>query len=412
MSCRGCGLHFCWQCGREWSEHSAETGGFYFCSLNAQQQSGTDELPEYSMADGGNGGNGSSYSLGGPLGWVAGVWSSVKAAAHQHQLQRYLRQYLRHSRNDTTLLSAATHMSLLLSAAGMLDEAGNKCCGAGDSPGGGRQEQGTDVTVDVGLKALGISAAEACRMSKAEWGDLCAAAAASAADAAIAIGEPSLVPASLAAARAAAEAALTAALSGPASTSGSAAGNPAGYLLQLAGAVATARGLLQYSAVTLYLMPAGPPRRHLQQLSGSMQLLVGQLEPLLLALPEREAAQALQGASPAAAFGGTGTQQQPTTSGSSGSAANASSSSSGGSGLTGWLLSRVFGVEPLPVAAALAPERHPALASRALSGEVLLQQLHFAGAVHQQRGVVQARLRALEADMRQMVVAARRGLYD
>ena len=26
MVCRGCGQHFCWVCGRAWSQHSPETG--------------------------------------------------------------------------------------------------------------------------------------------------------------------------------------------------------------------------------------------------------------------------------------------------------------------------------------------------------------------------------------------------
>ena len=398
LTCRQCGHHFCWACGRDWAHHSTETGGFYHCSL-AAAGGGTDGLPEYSGNAGSAGGG-----LAGPLAWVAGAWASLRLAAQQHQLQRHLRQFLRHAGGGGALRGAAAHMQLLLGGAGMLGQAGAGAKAAQAAP--------------AGPQLLGVSPSDAGRMSGVEWGDLVAAAAASAADA--------VPPASLAlpAAKAGAEAALAAAVAGPArvtaaassttnstnssttatssytattATSGGS-GSEAAYLLQLAEAVAAARSLLQHSAVAMYQLPSGPPRRHLQHLAASLQRRLEQLEPLLLALPEREGIPALdhrrdeQHGTEHGGTGGTGI-------------------TGGGGGLTGWLLSRLYGVEP-PAATAPppgAPERHPALA--ALPGDVLLQQLHFAAAVHQQRAAVRAGVAALHRDMRQMVAAARAGLY-
>jgi hypothetical protein len=369
MTCRGCGHHFCWSCGRGWAQHSAETGGYYHCALQAAAGGGgggEEELAEYALGGGGGGG------LPGPLAWVAGVWGSVRAAAAQHALQRQLRQYLRYSGGAAHLAAAAAHMRLLLRAAGML---------APSEPPAGA----------AGPQLLGVSAAEASRMSSREWGDLVAAAAASAADAA-----GGAQPAALAvpAARACAKAALA---SAAACAGGGDADDGAAYLERLAAALAAARGLLQHAAVAAHLLPSGPARRHLQQLGAALQRRLGQLEPLLMALPEREAA---AGHHPYPAL----TPAHPPRS--SGACA---ASAGGGGGLAGWLLARLYGVEAPPAMVPDAPEAHPALA--ALPGDVLLQQLHFAAAVHEQRRAVQAGVAALERDMREMAAAGRAGVY-
>ena len=179
--------------------------------------------------------------------------------------------------------------------------------------------------------------------------------------------------------------------------------------------MAAARGLLQHSAVALYQLPSGSHRRHLQQLSAAIQGRLEQLEPLLLALPEREAlphAPAQRQAPPAqpaqASSGGSGGGWASSEQGSGGGGGG-----SGGGGFTGWLLHKWYGIEVCSAAAGKpepsAPECHPGLAS--LSPEALLQQAQFTAAVHQQRWAVQAALGALWSDMRQMHAAARAGLY-
>lgn len=342
-----------------------ETGGYYFCSVRQRA-----DLPEYSGGGGGGGDEGPSW-LAGPLAWVAGVWGSIKAAAQQQQLQRHLRQYLRLSGSPAGLHSAAAHMMLLLSAAGV----------AAAAPA---------APAVSGPELLGISSAEARRMGGREWGELVAAAAASAVDAAA-------LPSRLAlpVAQAAADAALAAAATGS-SNSSSGSGEQAGvaYLKELAAALAAARGLLQHAAVAIYQLPSGPGRRHLAQLSDSIQGGMEQLEPLLLALPEREALP-LPAQHP-------GVQRQAT-------GGKGHDGSGGSGGLAGWLLRKWWGLEPPPAATAAAPEAQPALAS--LTGAVMLQQLQFAAAVHQQRGAVRAALQALQADLRELRAVARAGLY-
>ena len=309
--------------------------------------------------------------------WLAGAWSSIKAAAQQQQLQRHLRQYLRYSGGAEAVRAAAAHMQLLLGVAGALQAGGSSSKAVG---------------AIAAAAQLGVSPADASRMSSQEWGDVVAAAAASAADAAT-------LPASLAlpATQAAATAALVAATSDNIKDSSSvAAGSQAAYLQLLAAGVVAARSLLQHSAVALYEAPAGPGRRHLQQLSSSIQQRLEQLEPLLLALPEREAAAA---AAAAAQPGGWQPRQ----------AARSSKAGSGSGGsVFGWLLQRLYAVD-LPAAEQGQAAAHPELA--AMSGEVLVQQLQFAAAVHQQQAAVQAALRGLEADMAAMVAAARSGLF-
>jgi hypothetical protein len=271
-------------------------------------------------------------------------------------------------------------MQLLLGAAGVL-EAGGSSSGA--------------VGTIAAAGQLGVSPGDASRMSSQEWGDVVAAAAASAADA-VALPASMAVPPT----QAAADAALVATTSGSGGKegSGSASGGQAAYLRQLSAGVVVARSLLQHSAVALYEAPAGPGRRHLQQLSSSIQQRLEQLEPLLLALPEREAAAT---AATAAAAAQPGRQlRHPARSGKPGGG--------GGGGVFGWLLQRLYGVD-LPAAEQGHAAAHPELA--ALSGEVLVQQLQFAAAVHQQRAAVQAALRGLEADMAAMAAAARAGLF-
>ena len=348
---------------------SCSAGGFYYCTLEQR-----DDMPEYSAASSGDAG---SAAPGGPFAWLAGAWSSIKAAAQQQQLQRHLRQHLRYSGGAGAIRAAAAHMQLLLGAAGVLEANGSSSGAVGTIAAAGQ---------------LGVSPGDASRMSSQEWGDVVAAAAASAADA-VALPASMAVPPT----QAAADAALVATTSGSGGKegSGSASGGQAAYLRQLSAGVVVARSLLQHSAVALYEAPAGPGRRHLQQLSSSIQQRLEQLEPLLLALPEREAA------ATAAAAAQPGRQlRHPARSGKPGGG--------GGGGVFGWLLQRLYGVD-LPAAEQGHAAAHPELA--ALSGEVLVQQLQFAAAVHQQRAAVQAALRGLEADMAAMVAAARAGLF-
>ena len=354
-----------------------ETGGFYWCSR--QQQA---DLPEYGGGGGGGdaGGGGDGW-LGGPLAWVAGAWGAIKAAAQQHTLQRHLRTYLRMSGGRAALLAAAAHMQLLLAATSVAVAGGDAATAAA-------------VAAAAGPELLGISAAEARRMDGAEWGELVAAAAATAAEAEL---SPT-ARLSSAALLADADEALAAAAAGGSIGSGGPAGADAeaAYLAELAAALVAARSLVQHSAVALFVMPAGPGRRHLQHLSSSLQRRLEQLEPLLLALPEREA------------LPPPPQQQQQQQQQQGGRRQGGRKPGGGGGGPFAWLLQRWYGVNVAP-RAATGSSLHPTLA--ALPAEALLQQAQFAAAVHQQRGAVQAALRGLLSDMRELREAARAGAY-
>lgn len=349
------------------------------------------------------------------------MWGSIKAAAQQQQLQGHLREYLRHSGGHAGLFAAAAHMRLLLGAAGVL---GASTAGPDGSDGSG--SGGSGGLAKVGPELLGVRPQEARRMAQHEWSELVAAAAASAA-----LSTELPVSLGLPAARAAADAALQLACGaghpsssgGPASSSAAsdsacaAGAGAATYLPRLARALADAHHLLQHSAVTLHLLPSGPARRQLSALAAPIRQRVEHLEPLLLALPEREG---LPEASPAEALrracaepGQQAQQsaaQQPHHACSQG---NVGCSASGGGrrkgGLLCWLLERLYGIEAPPAGAG---SGGPLVADEAarlarLDGAVLLQQVQFAAAVHQQRHAVLAALAALEADCRALRAAAR-----
>ncbi|KAL4428244.1 hypothetical protein ABPG75_002333 [Micractinium tetrahymenae] len=417
MRCSGCGAHFCWVCGRPWSEHSVETGGYYHCSLEQR-----DDLPEYGAAAGGGGG-----VLGGPLAWVAGVWGSIKAAAQQQQLQGHLREYLRHSGGQGGLFAAAAHMHLLLGAAGLLATSGAGAQGGSGGSGSGGGGGGMGL-LQSGPELLGLGPQEARRMGRDEWSELVAAAAASAA---LSVD----LPAGLAAAaiRPAAEAALQAACSsagerrggigaGSSAEAGSSAAAPGSgctageevgaYLPRLARSLADAHRLLQHAAVSLYLLPSGPARRQLQALAAPIRQRVDHLEPLLLALPERED---LPPPAPEVPLqrpgrpGSTQTEQHAPQLPAQKRQQHGRSQSSGGGGFLGWLLERLYGIETSPAGAGssnVLPADQAARLAR-VDGAALLQQAQFAAAVHQQRRAVAAALTALEADCRALRQAGR-----
>lgn len=382
---------------------------YYHCSLEQR-----DDLPEYGAAAGGGCG-----LLGGPLAWVAGVWGSIKAAAQQQQLQGHLREYLRHSGSHGGLLAAAAHMRLLLGAAGLLAASSGREGGDG----------GSSALVEGGQELLGVGLQEARGMAPHEWSELVAAAAASAA---LSTELPACLPHS--AARAAADAALQAACgAGPTSGSGGSGSEAADgractagegevpYLLRLARSLADAHRLLQHVAVVLHLLPSGPARRQLLALAAPIRQRVDNLEPLLLALPEREGLppappeEALhRAARPASAQREQHTRQQlgqqprqgaPQ----GGSGSRGSSRDRGGGGFLGWVLARLYGIEAPSAGAGSAGPLTADEAARlaGLDGTVLLQQVQFAAAVHQQRHAVLAALAVLEADCRALRRAGR-----
>lgn len=355
---------------------------------------------------------------------MAGVWGSIKAAAQQQQLQGHLREYLRHSGSYGGLRASAAHMRLLLGAAGLLGAGSGAVLpgrGGADASKGGSSAVGGGL-VGSGLDLLGVEPGEARSMARGEWCELVAAAAASAA---LSVD----LPASLAhaAAGAAADAALHAARDGGDSSVGGSSSRAAAdgsecaagaagegrYLPRLARALADAHRLLQHVAVAAYLLPSGPARRQLLALAAPIRQRLDSLEPLLLALPEREGlplapcaedallrASHLASAQPEQQVLQPQVQRRQRGSSPSGNGSSASPSGRRAGGFLSWVLEKLYGIEAPPagtgVGGPLAADEAAHLAR--LDSDVLLQQVQFAAAVHLQRHAVSAALAALEAD--------------
>jgi hypothetical protein len=248
ISCT-CGAQWCWACGRAWALHSADTGGFYLCTL-AQGGDGGEGGGE---GEGGAGGAGGSAGSGGG-GWLREIWGSLSAAAAQARLRRLLQQYLAHEADAELLRGAAAMLASLL------------------APGGGGAA-GAAAAGSPGPCALGCRARDAERMPPREWADLVGGAAASLAEG---LGRG--------------------AGGGGAGSGGAGSGGspesidpapPPPDALALAAAVADAHVLLQGAAAALRALPAGPRRRDLAARCAALEAALDRLEPLLLALPFR-----------------------------------------------------------------------------------------------------------------------------
>ena len=374
---------------------------------------------------------------GGARGWLWELWDAMKNAAAQQALQQHLRRYLRHESSPGQLAGAAGYMQRLLRVLGgagttssSRSTSSSSCSGALS---GARPPGEAPAAPPPGPGLLGVSAAEAIRMGPAEWGDLVAAAARSHADSA-SPSSPSSGSGWCSRARA-----------GQLPSSGGGAGNASGsgaagagaaevaYLSQLADQLPHAHGALQHSVVALYYRSSGSISgagggpaglRQLQQLASSLEQQAQQLESLLLSLPDRQAAVQAQEAWQRAQRGGGwwGPRQRR----------------GGSGGLFGRLLRAWYGVEvgsaptspaqqqqqqqasadtppvgPAPDAgpgAGTAAEEVAAAAEHGFPGiapEALLQQAHFALAVHAQRAEVQVALGRLAGEL----AALRRGQF-
>ena len=310
MTC-SCGKHGCWECRRDWSEHNADTGGFYFCSLEVENSNNNN-------AEGGEGGSGGgnrdgSVSDSGPnSSWLREVWRSVHNVASQAILQRALQMHLRHECDRAAVRAVGAHVHELSSklnsgggASGGEVSFNRSYTGSDDSSGlsNGRkvnqnQRKKDSISMDkirsLGPEEIGFSKAEAARMEPEEWAGCMAAACRSAAE------NGAFNPKNK-------EANLNSRTKNTASKCSSNSG-PSGRILEhnidnsvlftfldapkLAVVVIQAHATLQNAAAALRGLPGGPRRRYLTELCDDSERWLAQVEPVLMDLPYQDVAAA------------------------------------------------------------------------------------------------------------------------
>jgi hypothetical protein len=141
MTC-GCGKHWCWECGRDWSLHNTKTGGFYFCSL-VEDGAGQGE------AENENSGRSS---------WLREMWKSVHNVAGEATLHRCLQMQLRHECDQ-----AAVH-----AVAAYLQDLSSKITTTAFSETPSSSTLNT-TSVLLGPEQVGVSRKEAAEMRATEW---------------------------------------------------------------------------------------------------------------------------------------------------------------------------------------------------------------------------------------------------
>ncbi|KAK9815937.1 hypothetical protein WJX72_012289 [[Myrmecia] bisecta] len=106
MVCTLCRRQFCWVCGGDWSQHNAETGGYYAC--NRFSQPGEEDF----AAEDGN----PAQEHGGPRGFLEGLLQGVTQRAVQFRIGHHMRRYFAQDCDERQLLVAAQWMAALLTA--------------------------------------------------------------------------------------------------------------------------------------------------------------------------------------------------------------------------------------------------------------------------------------------------------
>lgn len=294
MTC-ACGKHWCWECRRDWSEHNADTGGFYFCSLEEDDEAGSSSGNGSGNSSGNQGGGGGGCS---GSGWLREVLRSVHNVASQAILQRALQMHLRHECDPAAVRAVGVHLQELSSklklrsgscsidkVEGTLDDQGVAKSGAGLI-----QRTSLD-TKPLGPEAIGVSAAEAARMRPEEWAGCMAAACRSAAE--NGVFKPKFLPQN---------SANRSNLIIFAASEGVLDNSSASWTFldapKLAAVVIEAHATLQNAAAALRDLPGGARRRYLTELCDDSERWLAQVEPILMELPYQDVAVARAGSHP------------------------------------------------------------------------------------------------------------------
>lgn len=207
MTC-GCGKHWCWECGRDWSEHNADTGGFYFCSLVENEEGNAFDEEESEQESGGrqqgsNNNSSNNNSTSSSSGWLRDIWRSVHNVAGEATLHRCLQMQLRHECDEAAVRAVAAYLQDICSkmrssetfsenhssGVGTNDNDKKKIAGAGPPPSvGGSSSSSSSViasggsTILLGPEQVGVSKREAAEMRAPEWATVVATACCSAAE--------------------------------------------------------------------------------------------------------------------------------------------------------------------------------------------------------------------------------------
>lgn len=262
MTCVACSKHWCWECGREWREHSADTGGFYFCSLD----------PAAARGGGGDAAGGEDAAGG----WLRQVWSAVAGVASQATLNRALQMHLRHEVDPGAVAAVATHLRRLADRLGL---------GSGGAAGDGAEDR---LEAAPGPEEVGVAAGDVARMEPHEWALFLSTACRSAADAgAFELADREESPGS---------SQYSSPPSSPRNEGRPAAVDAAALVVDaaaLAAVLTEAHAALHHAAAVMRALPGGARRRYFQELCDEAERCLAAVEPLLMGAPfQAEAAAA------------------------------------------------------------------------------------------------------------------------
>ena len=181
MTC-GCGKHWCWECGRDWSEHNADTGGFYFCSLVENEEENDDQengQQSNQRQQQGAAGNNDSSSGSHSSSWLREIWRSVHNVVGESTLHRCLQMQLRHECDEAAVRAVAAYLQGICRKI--------TSTGASPLPGGSSRSSPSVIlssrsTLLLGPEQVGVSEREAVEMRAPEWASVMASALCSAHD--------------------------------------------------------------------------------------------------------------------------------------------------------------------------------------------------------------------------------------
>lgn len=165
MQCPNCRLHWCWQCSKSWDKHSSDTGGFYACILEPEEEDEAEEYSEHSSSDRISpkaNSKDAKISLHSSIekrrkmngSWLNAVVCSIRSLADQEIIERSLRMYISHEYDAPALHLTAIHMQNLLEHTVKFPI---------------EFKMTNILEVSTFVEGLGISVKTAASMSKREW---------------------------------------------------------------------------------------------------------------------------------------------------------------------------------------------------------------------------------------------------
>jgi len=282
MTC-GCGKHWCWECNRDWSEHNADTGGFYFCSLveNEEENAAFDDEDEIDQENGrhqqqqrqqreqqsigSSSNNNNSTSTTNSSSWLREIWKSVHNVAGEAILHRCLQMQLRHECDEAAVRAVAAYLQDIYSRI--------TSCETSNLP------SSNSCTIVLGPKQVGVSEREAAEMRATEWASVMATACCSAADEGVFHPKKVLKPIL--------KSSTTPVLKRKSNNNTIINAKPAPNINfpAIASVIIEAHVTLKNSAAPLRALPGGARRRYLVELCEEAERYLALIEPVLMDAP-------------------------------------------------------------------------------------------------------------------------------